>query len=292
MKKLGLKFWVVICLFIVLGLLGFIIYKSEDNSDDDEDDTTFSGYVLGMDIVNDYSYYFSTVSCMNQYLSLLSNKNIDGLLDVLDSKFLSVYGIDSNNLYSYLGDYNNQTLNFEATDMYYKVTDNVYIFYVEGNILSNTFEQNYIVKENVGFLVKVDYLNLAFSIYPLFDSISELPFGFDEVYQNSNNVLKGSNIVTDDFICNLYFSNFISLLNYDIGDTYDLLDSDTKRKFKDEKDYNNYMLDNLDKINPHIFSCSNLSLQGRVYMVKDMNYNVFTFTEESIMHYKVNFTIN
>ena len=52
------------------------------------------------------------------------------------------------------------------------------------------------------------------------------------------------------------------------------------------------MSKNKNKLSSQIFSCNSLSIQQHIYEIKDMNYNTYTFTEESVMNYKVEFTIN
>ena len=49
--------------------------------------------------------------------------------------------------------------------------------------------------------------------------------------------------------------------------------------------------DNKNKLSSQVFSCSSLSGREKIYEVKDMNFNTYIFTEESIMKYKVEFTL-
>ena len=75
-------------------------------------------------------------------------------------------------------------------------------------------------------------------------------------------------------------------------DTYYLLSDDFRRKQYPKKDnYLSFMANNKDKLNYQVYSCSSLSGTSHVYEVKDMNFNSYTFIEESIMNYKVEFTI-
>ena len=148
---------------------------------------------------------------------------------------------------------------------------------------------------DIKFLLNVDYENLTYAIYPLSFLYEILPVinPQKEIIKNKDNGLIGSNVITKDYICNLYLSDFIRIVNNDLDKSYDLLASDFRRKnYRKKSGYIDYMNKNKSKLSSQIYSCNSLSAKNHVYEIKDMNFNTYTFTEESIMNYKVEFTIN
>ena len=247
-----------------------------------------------MEPVKEYSYFFSVINILNKYLNYIHDKNNEALFQILHPEYLDLYKINDSNLYDNLGNFEDGLqLSFKAKIMDYKMYDNRYLYYVKGDIIENNFEDSKVVSNDVMFLVNVDYDNVTYAIYPLNYLYEILPINEPEkeISLNNYNELIGSNVITKDYICNLYLNDFIDKINND-EDTYHLLSSDFRKKqYPKKDDYLNFMANNKDKLNYQVFSCSSLSGINHIYEVKDMNFNSYTFTEESIMNYKVEFTL-
>ena len=295
-KKKIIRFSIIMVIFLVIFGIVFLINslnKKNINTNYQEPEPEVIPYE--MEPVEEYSYFFSIVNILNNYLNYVHDKNNEALLQILHSEYLDLYKINDSNLYDNLGNFEDGLqLSFKAKIMDYKMYDNRYLYYVKGEIIENNFEDSKVVSNDVMFLVNVDYDNVTYAIYPLNYLYEILPINEPEkeISLNNYNELIGSNIITKEYICNLYLDDFIDKINND-EDTYHLLSDDFRKKqYPKKDDYLSFMANNKDKLNYQVYSCNSLSGTSHVYEVKDMNFNSYTFTEESIMNYKVEFTIN
>ena len=294
-KKKIIRFSIVLVIFVIIFVIVYLISGKNLNNFNDYQEKEAEIIPYDMQKVNEYSYFFSIVNILNKYLSLINDRNNDALYEILHPEYLDLYQIDDQNLYDNLGSYSSLELSFKAKVMAYKTYNNKYLYYVKGDIIENNFEDSKIVTNDVMFLVSVDYDNITYAIYPLNYLYEVLPINNPgkSILLNSNNELIGSNLVTKEYICNLYLNDFIETVNNDLEKSYDLLSSDFRNKYYAKKNnYIDYMNNNKNKLNTQVYSCSSLSGKNHIYEIKDMNFNVYTFTEESIMNYKVEFTLN
>ena len=297
-KKKIIRFAIVLIIFLVIFGIVFVINQLTNNQYEKYEEPEKEITPYNMESVTEYSYFFSIVNILNNYLSNLKNHNTESLLNVLHSEYLKEYKINENNIYDNLVKLDSDSqYTFKVRKMDYKTYDelNRYLYYINGDIILNNFEDSEVFMENVKFLINVDYENLTYAIYPLSFLYEILPVinPQKEIIKNKDNGLIGSNVITKDYICNLYLSDFIRIVNNDLDKSYDLLESDFRRKnYAKKSSYIDYMNKNKSKLSSQIYSCNSLSAKNHVYEIKDMNFNTYTFTEESIMNYKVEFTIN
>ena len=297
-KKKIIRFAIVLIIFLVIFGIVFVINQLTNNQYEKYEEPEKEITPYNMESVTEYSYFFSIVNILNNYLSNLKNHNTESLLNVLHSEYLKEYKLNENNIYDNLVKLDSDSqYTFKVRKMDYKTYDelNRYLYYINGDIILNNFEDSEVFMENVKFLINVDYENLTYAIYPLSFLYEILPVinPQKEIIKNKDNGLIGSNVITKDYICNLYLSDFIRIVNNDLNKSYDLLESDFRRKnYAKKSSYIDYMNKNKSKLSSQIYSCNSLSAKNHVYEIKDMNFNTYTFTEESIMNYKVEFTIN
>ena len=297
-KKKIIRFAIILFIFLAIFLIVYTINVLSSNQEEFYEEKAEESIPYEMSLVNEYSYFFSVVNILNSYLDDLKDENTEALLNVLHTEYLNSYQINEYNIYEHLDKLDNGlNYTFKANIMAYKTDENLnrYLYYVKGDIIENGFEENKVFKKDVMFLVNVDYENITYAIYPLNYLYEILPIinPYNEILKNVNNELIGSNVITKDYICNLYLSDFIEKVSNNVEDSYDLLDSDFRKKeFAKKSKYIEYMNNNKNKLSYQIYECSSLSGNSNVYEIKDMNFNTYIFTEESIMNYKVEFTIN
>ena len=297
-KKKIIRFSIVISIFIIIFIIVYIInvLDKKNNEPYIYKEPLPEIIPYEMEQVSEYSYFFSVVNILNNYLSYVKDHNNEALFAILHPEYLEEYSINNSNLYDNIGNYENSLqLSFKVKVMDYKKYNDRYLYYVKGDIIENNFELSNIVASDMMYLVNVDYENITYAIYPLNSLYKVLPIiePEKEISLNYYNELIGSNIVTKDYLCNLYLNDFIWQINNNLDKTYDLLEKDFRLKYYSKKNnYLDYMNNNKNKISSQVFSCSSLSGERNIYEVKDMNFNSFIFTEESIMNYKVEFTLN
>lgn len=157
-KKDNYFLLIIICiiLFCVLGLL----YLDKQNSNNVEENKT--KYKL----LNDYSRFFTVNNCVSKYVSLIGKKETKYVLDILDEEYVKNNKITSDNLYNYVGDYNG-IYSFSSLKIYYKdKNDNYITYYVYGNLIQDSIDDENVSKEKKYYIVNFDLNNNLFSIIP------------------------------------------------------------------------------------------------------------------------------
>ena len=145
---------ILICIF---GLL-FLFNNKKDNTIIEEKKI----YRL----VKDYSRFFTVNSCIYRYFTYLSNKDVDSLLKVLNEDYIKKNNIDSNNLFDFVPNLDDN-YSFTSTKMYSsKISDNYFEYYVYGYTTKDGYEID-LEKKYYYFRVDFDQENTTFSIMPI-----------------------------------------------------------------------------------------------------------------------------
>ena len=166
-KKKIIRFAIIIVIFLIIIGIIFLInnFNNTNNFEYQEPEPEVIPYE--MEPVKEYSYFFSVVNILNNYLNYLHDKNSDALFQVLHPEYLDLYKIDENNIYDNLGNFEDSLqLSFKAKVMAYKTYGNRYLYYVKGDIIENNFEDSMVISNDVMFLINIDYDNVTYTIYP------------------------------------------------------------------------------------------------------------------------------
>ena len=151
-----------ICLVIVtvIVVIGTYIYnKMNDKNDQGE-----------INLVTNYSNFFTVNSCVSRVITHISEKNADNLLLLLDDKYEKDNNIDKNNVIDLFGNIEENST-FAATNMYSQnINTNITKYYVEGNLEKSEFYNELIQGENnskvMYIIVYLDTKNKTYSIEP------------------------------------------------------------------------------------------------------------------------------
>lgn len=250
-----------------------------------------------MTIVGEYNTFFSVVNEVNKYLSYSSSGDNDALYELLDERFIKDNDVNINNVLFKIKTYS-EGVSVKAKKVSSLKIGNNNVYLLEGSIVSNYFdESNMIVDDNFKIIVLMDFNNVTASIYPILNdnykkainSINKI-----EIPVNEYNSISSSSLVNKEQVCVLYLSDFVNLLNRDLSSSYELLSDDMKKNidYSTYDRYYNYLSSNKNLITTVADKCAVEDIKGkRVYTVVDMNNNIYKFTEESIMNYKVDFTL-
>lgn len=238
-------------------------------------------------LVNDYSSFFSVVREVNDYIGYFADKDNISVNYLLDDKFL----VDNNNFvidnnYSVLTEVNVSSMEFV------KIGDN-YLYFVKGKIVENDFDNSTIIDDDYMVVVLNDISNNSYSIYPVNeDNYKKVINGIRKINIDSNSVNKmiKSDNFTDVQICKLYFSSYVSKLYNNTKEAYNLLSDNMMKRFNNYEEFGKYINENLSKITSSSKLCNmNEYKDSRVYTVIDNNDNSYSFSENGVMNYKVNF---
>ena len=290
-KENKVKFGIAGLFLFICCILFLIVYLNTNEEQPNLDNNN----PFQMEKVTEYTYFFSVISTINQYLNYSSAKNSIGLYNLLDDEYKIAKNITNTNILSKLTLYEN-TPSFKAKEMYFEQNGSNNLYFTTGDIMVTEFEESKVIKENAKFFVIIDYNNLSVSIYPVEEDLEEIPIVNKEksISLNSNNHMSSTSFVTESYICNLYFSDFLEKLVTNTLDSYQRLEEDfMNTNYPSKESYEQFIQNNLESISMEISSC-NLSTKNkeRTYKLVDANNNTFIFREESIMNYKVSFQIN
>lgn len=276
-----------IIMFFIISTAGIVIFLTEKFKQEDQ------VVPLSMTLVDEYSTFFAVVNDVNQYLTFVSQKNIDAIYALLDDTFISQNKVTKDNVLSNVLTVEENTI-VQANNIYYQEINGNYLYFLEGSLLKNEYEKNSIVDSNYKIFIVVDYENSSYSLIPYKEedgNNNPLKNNSINIKRDNYNHMLTSGIITNNYICNIYYSKFLNQLFSNTGSTYDLLTKQMQQDYT-KSAYVDLVEHNLQNISPTIEDCQlNEVEENRIYQITDKNNNKFEFIEESIMNYKVNFSL-
>lgn len=283
MKKDDIKTLIVVLIIcaICVGLVLIINGRKKDNTTKFED-------------VAEYSTFFSITNFVNSYLNYLSNNDSKAVYSMLYNDYIIENNINENNVLDKLQKYGTDSIiSLKVRNMQSININNNYIYYIQGQLLKNTYDNTEKIDDNFKILLLTDYNNITSSIYPLNDEDYQKIINKIKdinIEKNNYNEIKKSELVSNEQICVLYLSDYVNMMISDIDEAYELLSDSMKEKFPDIKSYQTYINNNVNKITTAADKCH---VEGsRIYTVIDKNNNKYTFNESSVMNYKVSLSFD
>ena len=121
--------------------------------------------VSKINLLNDYSRFFTVNSCIYKYISYLQSKDIDSLMKVLDVNYIMNNNINSNNIFDNLGRLDGN-YSFITKKVYYeKISDTYFKYYVYGQLKKDIIDENN-EKIDKYYIVNIDNDKGVFNIFP------------------------------------------------------------------------------------------------------------------------------
>lgn len=291
----------IIILIITILLLIIENRKSGDNINfnDEEFEKKYSEYVKSdyLKPETDKDRYFAVKNIVNNFLLNINSLNykeivkeetntnirIEILKKIISSDYINKYGKNDEEFYNSVAEYIGIDFKIESI----KILDrqkNIDICLVN----CKTKE----TKRKFTIVVKIDYINDAFCIYPFkYDEkdIEEIKEG--EVLENEYNSYKEVEI-TDEEVAQYIFYDYIDNINNYTEDAYNMLDSEYKEKrFSNITEFYDYIEKNKDWLNNvKLGNCKIENSDNCIkYICTDQNNNYFIFEEskDEIMKYSV-----
>lgn len=279
MKKDDIKTIVVVVVVCVICLTIGLILNHKSNFEK-------------LSSVNEYGVFFSEVRYINNFINYVSNNDDIGVYNLLDEKYIEENNISYDNVLEYVDDYPRMS-SFKANSIeYVKLGSNVTLYYVKGDVYQNDFESERLVDEDVSIVLINDFDNLSFSIYPVEDNYKSVINDLKRVNVEVNdyNKIVNTDLIDKEQVCVLYYSDFMNMLMNNIEKSYDYLSDDMKNRYTTTDSYIDFVNGNNDLFSTNADKCRVDEVdEKRVYSVIDENGNEYSFTEESVMNYKVSF---
>ena len=241
--------------------------------------------------VDEYNVFFSNVNYINDYIGYIGNKDNVGVYNLLDKKYIEKNNITYDNVFDKIKYYSSDSL-LKATNMSYFQIGKNFVYYIEGKIYRNTYDEQILIDDNFSIIVMTDYNNLSFSLYPIDDNYKDIINNIKKfnIINNGYNNINKSDLITKEQVCAIYMSDFYNNIFNNIDSAYNYLSDDMKKMYVDVNSYKNYIINNYDMFSSTADKCSLNEINNKkVYTVIDSNGNSFVFTEESVMNYKVEF---
>lgn len=243
-----------------------------------------------LEAVNEYNTFFSTTKYVNSYLNYLSNGDSQAVYNLLFDKYIEKYNITEDNVLSKLNKYP-KDISIRVKQMEYVKVKNNYIYYINGKIIENGYDYEKVIEENFEIIAINDFNNLSVALYPIndtnykkiIDNIKEI-----NIVQNNTNHIVKSDLITKEQICIMYLSDYLNEIKTNIDYSYEILSQSMKKKYTTLDSYKKYINSQINNLTTVADKCKEEEIdKKRVYTVVDKNENVYSFTEESIMNYKV-----
>ena len=237
--------------------------------------------------VDDYDQFFTNVSIINKYLSYVASGDNVAIDSLLDKKYKGNSIFDSSN-YSSLS-------SFEVFSMDYVQINDDFVYYVQGKIYNSGYDSvRELIDDDFKIVIIKDVSKNTFSLYPVYDNVKDVINGikFIRIKDNEYNDLGETVNIDNEDVCVTYFSDYINYVYNDIDYAYELISDDMKKIYTDKNKYVNYIYDNFSSLSSTADKCGfNVSNNQNIYTIIDTNGNIYKFIENSIMNYKVEFSL-
>ncbi len=293
-KKMLIFIGIILIIIAIIAVLLGIIFKDEQ---DKKTSTEPNGVqdVISKEIeeLKDESLFFALQNSINNYYSMLANKNTNSLLDILDDDFKKEKQINNSNIYNIINsDY--ETVSYIAKSIYYNPNSSISYYFINGYLTNMTMmEDEFQYYPSVNFLIVVDNKSRYFVIKPLESNLNIETFAKSYDIKSKNiksETLLSSYTISEKNKLIVYITEFINLMVYDNKRAYLMLDDNTRKKYSSNDDFKNQMMDIYNKLSTNIFGFSFKEVNGeRVYNIVDDKQNKITIYEKNTMNYRIGY---
>ena len=163
----------IIILILIIGIIGLLGYKTRNKEGNEINNTQIEETSKIMRVDN-ASMFFTVESCVNKYLTYLSNQDADIIFNLLDESYKAELNISKENVLQHVEELNG-IYTFSAKDMYYEKIGDIQKYYVTGEIAADGLIE-----------VVSDISNIKFNITVILDmsnnTFTVIPYGYGGMY--------------------------------------------------------------------------------------------------------------
>ncbi len=220
--------------------------------------------------------------------------NVNSIYNMLDTEYVTYANITKENLLNKLQKINQ--ISVEIDNMYVsEQTENVYVYFVYGNLL----DTNTVTNKEFSMIVKVDKQNKTFKVYledylkAKYNNIKEgdnIQISVEETVKNDIDNIYQYKVVTDETYITEIFNTYAKDLLYNRARAYKLLNEEySSKKFNTQQEFEDYIKNNLYKLATMKLDKyqKNKSNDYTQYACIDQNGNYYIFREKQPMQYSV-----
>lgn len=275
--------WSIIGLVVVIVVLMVGIYFMLSNSKEDDGVTVDLNTATKENVIVEYasewhdvqniSLAYDVEQCIQKFYSFVSEGNVEAVYNSLDKDYVSKNNISESNVFSVLN--MKRGAKFVICNVQYLENENITAFRVRG---IDVFNQG---SANRYYVVKVDFLNGVFSIYPM-DKNPENVELTNTINSAGDNVFANINL-TEEEEAKEYLINFKYQALYNSEGLFNNFDKQLWSSYDEFKSFiAGFKFSEVVKDYSVMYNNDNT-----VYTVTDSNDNRLVFTVVSAMDYSV-----
>lgn len=294
-KKVLILIGVILAFIALIAILLGIIFKDENKDKPSTNNgSTNNNISKTIEELVDDNIFFSLQNVINDYYTMIKNEDTNNLLKILDSDYIKMNNINTNNIYSKLPA-NLQSTSFVLKSAYYNPNSSITYYFMNGyftnaSILDDDDFSEYL--PSINYLITVNNKG-NYVIRPLENNIDLKSYAnnFDirDKTIDSNNIFRMNNTSEKNKL-SIYLNEFLNLMFYDNERAYNMLDDSMKNKYNGRADFQNQLMDIYNKFSTTIFGFSVKEVNGEnIYSIIDDKQNKITIYEKNTMNYKISY---
>lgn len=159
MKDIKWQNIILISVLIILAIILFLITKKDNNI------STNTNKNIEYEKVNNINEFFTVEGCINRYLDVLSNKEFDNLLKLIDNEYLEKNMINENNILNKLESLEGINT-FSAKKIYVQKIDKYNNKYYVYGKLKKEIMDGYDLGIDYYIIIKIDKKHQLYSVTP------------------------------------------------------------------------------------------------------------------------------
>lgn len=294
-KRVLVLIGIILVIISLIAIILSMLFKDEKENNPSTPGNNPNSYIISKEIeeLKDEDTFFTLQNSINSYYNLLSNKNTNELLKILDNDYKNSKNINNGNIYNVINaDY--ETVSYIAKSIYYNPNSSITYYFINGYLTNLTMmEDDYDYYKNVNFLIIVDEKTKYYNLLPLDNNIDIERFA--RTYNITKKDITSEKILSSYTMSEknklvVYLTEFLDLMVYDNERAYNMLDDETKKRYSSREDFENQLMDIYNKLSTSVFGFSVKEIDGeKVYSILDDNQNKITIYEKNIMNYKISF---
>lgn len=286
---------VIIALILSIIILSLLLSSLDEIDSVVGDETNYEDYQEEyvtenkVEKVSNKNIYYAVVNIIDNYISYITNKDIDALQQIFAFDYRNEFDVNKDNIISKVSSFSNDEIYIENMSEL-QISESISIVIVDGKTKTNSTQFN--------IIVKLDSLNKAYEIYPEeylnkhgYNDLEKIPtlnkIDTTDVVPNTYNTFSFKNI-TNLEMCKYYLEDYIYNVTTNIEKAYELLDEEYRtNRIGSLEAYKTYVNSNLENIkNIKLDEYTTVKYDDyKQYVCIDTEGKYYLFRETAIMEY-------
>lgn len=274
------KITIVTFIFIVIVLITLFTLNKKNNFSEpieEPDEKQFT-------VVTNYNLFFFVNNHINTFIQYSINQDINGMLGFLDEQYKTKQNIHLNNIQNFIPTYHENDIYKAKLTKSYQLNENITVYYTEGNIVNEGYDETTLISKDVKYLLYVDFDKMVCSLEIVSEEKKESDLNKEKsILENSYNQVKQIEVIDSNRICSIYMADLFNKIAE--KKVYSIVTN-----FKSNEDFDSFYNNNY--LTSEIKTCNmSVNEEGkRIYTMIDKNNYHYSFRENNILDYTVSIT--